>query len=1473
MNGSKSKRMHRMMLLIVCRGLRVFLRVALIVMALLPVPMLAQSADVVSVTPAINAQNVAATANITAVFDAVIAPINVSTATFRAWGSQTGMITGSYTGQGTNAITFNPATNFKPGEVITVTLTTALGLTASHTWRFTVTSAAVTPNFVSRTPITNALTVPYSVSAADIDGDGDLDVLSASNGDDKVAWYENDGSQTFTAHTITTAADAATSVYPADLEADGDIDVLSTSYNDNKIAWYANDGLGNFTPHVVAIAAGPPARVSAADLDGDGDLDVLAASTPLTWYENNGSASFTPHTIITEGAYFVSAADIDSDGDLDILSMWTGKIAWYKNDGLAGFTEQAIVATGADAGAATDLDGDGDMDVIASNGSSVKWYENNGSQSFTQHLILNSADLLYDVHTADMNGDGDPDVLLGKAGLVSIARMENNGSGSFTNNTLATSSSALGVFSVHAADVDGDGDLDALSASFADGRIAWFCNNLPPVVSGTLAGQSVHANATVAPFAAVALSDRDAGQILSVNILLDDAAKGSFTSASLAASGFTNPSAGYYSFVGTATNAQAALRSLIFAPATGRLTLGSSETVDFTIEADDHVSAIVYDNTTSVVVTQVNNAPSFTKGADVTVNEDVAAQSLAGWATNLSVGPAHESGQLLSFQVTNDNNALFSAQPAIDASGNLTFTPAANAWGATTVTVVLKDDGGTANGGTDESAAITFTITLNAVNDVPAFTKGADIAVNEDVAAQSVIGWATNISKGPGNESGQSLSFQVSNDNNTLFSTQPAIDASGTLTFTPAANVWGATTVTVALKDDGGTANSGVDETAAITFTITVDAVNDVPSFTKGTDVSVNEDAVAQSLASWATNISKGAANESGQSLSFQVTNDNNTLFSAQPAVDASGALTFTPAANAWGMALVTVSLQDDGGTANSGVDESAAVTFTIIVNAVNDMPSFVKGADVGVNEDAIAQSAVGWATNLSSGAANESAQTLSFNVSNDNNALFSVQPAVDASGTLTFTPAADAWGSATVTVAIADNGDTANGGENQSAAVTFAITVNAVNDLPSFTKGTDVVVNEDAVAQSLVSWATNISKGPANESGQVLSFQVTNDNNALFSVQPDINPSGTLTFTPAPHAWGEATVTVSLHDDGGTANGGVDQSAMTTFKLSVVASNKAPGFTKGADVTVNEDAAAQNLAGWATNISAGLPHESGQALSFNVSNDNNALFSVQPAINASGNLTFTPAPDAWGVAIVTVVLKDNGGTAHGGVDQSVPATFTITVNAVNDAPHIDPVDNVAVIVNSQPLTITLTGLDPGAGEASQQITVAAFSDTHSLLADPAVTLSGNGTATLQLSPIQGMIDMATITVIIHDDGGTALGGIDETLITFTLTVSDAIQPIFIPTLFSPNGDGANDVFRVRASGIADIRFSVYSADGNEVFSTTDIATATEDGWNGRYQGRDMPAGPYTWTLQGHYLDGSTLTAGNKSHGQVVLLR
>ena len=83
-----------------------------------------------------------------------------------------------------------------------------------------------------------------SVFVADMDGDGDLDIVSASFYDDTIAWYENDGAAnpSWAAADIDTNADGATSVHVADMDGDGDLDIVSSSFGDDTIAWYENDG-------------------------------------------------------------------------------------------------------------------------------------------------------------------------------------------------------------------------------------------------------------------------------------------------------------------------------------------------------------------------------------------------------------------------------------------------------------------------------------------------------------------------------------------------------------------------------------------------------------------------------------------------------------------------------------------------------------------------------------------------------------------------------------------------------------------------------------------------------------------------------------------------------------------------------------------------------------------------------------------------------------------------------------------------------------------------------------------------------------------------------------------------------------------------------------------------------------------------------------------------------------------------------
>jgi hypothetical protein len=218
------------------------------------------------------------------------------------------------------------------------------------------------------------------------------------------------------------------------------------------------------------------------------------------------------------------------------------------------------------------------------------------------------------------------------------------------------------------------------------------------------------------------------------------------------------------------------------------------------------------------------------------------------------------------------------------------------------------------------------------------------------------------------------------------------------------------------------------------------------------------------------------------------------------------------------------------------------------------------------------------------------------------------------------------------------------------------------VNVAPSFAAGADRTAFEDAGAQTVAAWATSISAGPPSESSQTVTFSVTNDNPALFATQPAVAGDGTLTFTPAADANGIANVTVTAHDDGGTANGGADVSAPATLTVTVSPVNDVPGFTAGPNQSAVSLLGAQTVSGWATGITPGPANESSQNVTFSVTNNNPGLFAVQPAVTSNGTLTYTPAFLAVGSATVTVRAVDDGGSANGGGDTSPAQTFTIAI-------------------------------------------------------------------------------------------------------------------------------------------------------------------------------------------------------------------
>ena len=347
--------------------------------------------------------------------------------------------------------------------------------------------------FGAEQTISTSADAAKSVFAADLDGDGDIDLLSASINDDKVAWYENmDGAGTYgPEQVISTLAANAQSVFAVDVDGDGDTDVLSASAGDDTIAWYENtNGLGAFgPPRVVTTGADGAFSVFAADIDGDGDFDVLSASLfddKVAWYENtDGAGAFGPQQVITtsaDGAGSVHAADLDADGDIDVLSAsrLDDTIAWYENtDGLGSFGPQQQISTNAAtavAVVAADINRDGVLDVLSASTSDdkVAWYD--GANGWSETVVTDVADGPTSVVAIDVDGDGDLDALSASANDNSISWHENtDGSGSFGPRQVI-SSTALSARSVFAVDADGDGDADVISASFSDDKIAWYRN-------------------------------------------------------------------------------------------------------------------------------------------------------------------------------------------------------------------------------------------------------------------------------------------------------------------------------------------------------------------------------------------------------------------------------------------------------------------------------------------------------------------------------------------------------------------------------------------------------------------------------------------------------------------------------------------------------------------------------------------------------------------------------------------------------------------------------------------------------------------------------------------------------------------------------------------------------------------------------------------------------------------------------------
>jgi Bacterial Ig domain len=401
--------------------------------------------------------------------------------------------------------------------------------------------------------------------------------------------------------------------------------------------------------------------------------------------------------------------------------------------------------------------------------------------------------------------------------------------------------------------------------------------------------------------------------------------------------------------------------------------------------------------------------------------------------------------------------------------------------------------------------------------------------------------------------------------------------------FRPNADYFGAAMLTFDTNDLGHTGAGGPQSDNDV-LAINVLPVNDPPSFVIGANISTLENAAPFAQANWATGLSVGPANESNQTASFLLSNDNGSLFAVPPAIAADGSLSFTLQPEHSGVATVTVMFRDDGGTDNGGTD-SVTHSFIISVAPYNRPPVNHLPAPQTVHEDSslVFAPALGNAVSLTDVDAGANSLRLTLAVTNGALTLgataglaFAIgDGTADAQmtfvGTLSrlnaalnglrFRPDADFFGAAALTMTTNDLGNSGYDGPKNDSDV-LAIDVLAVNDAPSFVKGADPTVLEDAGPQQISHWATGLSVGPTNESVQTATFTVIADQPDLFADLPRLTPDGTLTFTPQANLHGTATLSVHYVDDGGVALGGMNEQVQS-FTITILSVNDPVVFSK----------------------------------------------------------------------------------------------------------------------------------------------------------------------------------------------------------------------------------------------------------------------------------------------------------------------
>ncbi|WP_298039578.1 tandem-95 repeat protein [uncultured Desulfuromonas sp.] len=676
----------------------------------------------------------------------------------------------------------------------------------------------------------------------------------------------------------------------------------------------------------------------------------------------------------------------------------------------------------------------------------------------------------------------------------------------------------------------------------------------------------------------------------------------------------------------------------------------------------------------SVTVNAANDAPTITGQGTIALDEDTSRAIVFGDVSVTDVDNSYPTGFTLAVQ----NGSNYTR------SGN-TITPAANFTGTLTVPVVVND--GAANSNT-----FNLSVTVNAVNDAPTITGQGAVTLDEDMSRTIVFGDVSVSDVDDSYPTGFSLAV-LGGVNYTCIGN----------TITSTANFNG--TLTVPVKVNDGAADSNT-----FNLSVTVNAVNDVPTITDIANRSTPEDVTAGPIPFALGDVETAAA-----SLTVTASSSNTALVpNGNISLGGSGAnrnITLIPAANQSGSAMITVTVSDGTDSTND--------SFVLTVGPVNDLPTISDIANRSTPED-VATGAISFIV----GDTESAAASLLVTASSSNTALVpNGHISLGGSGTsrtLTLIPAANQFGSATITVTVDDGLDTQSD--------TFVLTVNAVNDVPAITDVGNQSTPEDTATSPIGFVVSDIEAASSSLTVTASSSNTTLVPNSNLAIGGS-GGSRSVTVTPASDETGTATITLAVSDG--------SLSATDTFVVTVTAVNDAPTVTGQGAITVGEDASRTIVFGDLNVTDVDNSYPTGFTLA--VQNGSN--------YTRSGN-TITPAANFNGT--LTVPVKVNDGTAD-----SNSYNLSVTVNAVNDVPTITDVGNQSTQEDTatSPIGFVVGDIETAAGS----LTVTASSSDQALVADAGIVVVGSGASrTVTITPEKNQTGDVTITLTVSDGSDTA---------------------------------------------------------------------------------------------------------------------